>query len=184
MGLLGMKTLETPRLTLRAFRNSDLDDLYEYARDPAVGPPAGWSPHSSRESSRRVLKTFIQRKETWAIVEDISGRVIGSIGLHNDYRRTNDRARNLGYALGRPWWGKGYATEAARRVLEYAFEELRLEMVTVNHYPFNVASKRVILKCGFHYDGTLRNAGKLVDGAPYDDVCYSMLRHEFHNETP
>lgn len=178
-----MRILETQRLLLRGFKPDDVDDLYAYAKDPDVGPSAGWPPHSSKDISKKILKTFVQQKEVWAVVEGSSGTVIGSVGLHNDYRRNNNKARNLGYTIGKPWWGKGYATEAARRVLEYAFDEMELEVVTVNHYAFNTASKKVILKCGFHYDGTLRKAGKLVDGiTDYDDVCYSLLRHEFRRQ--
>ena len=70
-------------------------------------------------------------------------------------------------------------TEAVRAVLRYAFETLCLEMVTVYHYPFNHRSSRVIEKCGFHYEGTLRRGTTRFDGQVLDNVCYSLLRGEY-----
>lgn len=70
-------------------------------------------------------------------------------------------------------------TEAAQAVLRYAFETLCLEMVTVYHYPSNSRSSRVIEKCGFHYEGTLRRGTTRFDGQVLDNVCYSLLREEY-----
>jgi len=67
-----------------------------------------------------------------------------------------------------------------KSVLEYAFEEMKLKMVTVYHFPFNHRSRRVIEKTGFHYEGTLRYSMKLLDGRITDDVCYSMSEDEYY----
>jgi len=177
-----MPTLETERLILRRFRETDLDDFNEYAKNPNVGPNAGWKPHESKEESMEILKQFIDSKEVWAIVEKSSNKVIGSIGLHKDKRRDNDRAKMLGYVLAESYWGKGYTTEAAKRLIQYAFEELNIDLLSVYHYPHNIRSKRVIEKCGFHYEGTLRLASTIYNGNVYDSVCYSLTKEEYFSE--
>ncbi|MGI6086124.1 MAG: GNAT family N-acetyltransferase [Acetivibrionales bacterium] len=174
-----MDVLESERLILRPFKEDDLDDFYEYAKNPNVGPNAGWKPHDSKEESSEILKEFMEKDEVWAIADRKTNRVIGSIGLHHDRKRDNKKAKMLGYVLAEPYWGKGLATEAAKRVIQYAFEELELDLLSVYHYPFNNRSKRVIEKCGFHYEGTIRGASTLYDGSVCDDVCYSMTRQEY-----
>ena len=72
-------TLKTPRLTLRPWMESDLEDFYEYARVDGVGQMAGWVPHNSIEESRNVLNSFIRGKKTFAL--DYAGKVIGSLGI-------------------------------------------------------------------------------------------------------
>jgi putative acetyltransferase len=177
-----MKTLETPRLILRAWSLYDLDDLYDYAKNANVGPNAGWEPHASREASLSILKSFIEKDEVWAIVLKENGKAIGSLGLHKDAKRQADNVRSMGYVLSEAYWGLGLTTEAARRVLDYAFQEMNLDMVSIYHYPFNIRSKRVIEKCGFKCEGTLRCASKIFNGTVYDDVCYSLLKSEYASE--
>ena len=172
-------TVQTERLCLRPFEEEDLEDFYAYACDPEVGPKAGWKPHDSREESWGVLQRFIREQEVWAVVEKTSGRVIGSVGLHKDEKRSCEDIRMLGYVIGRKWWGKGYATEAAEAVLRFGFRHMHLRMVTIYHYPFNSRSRRVIEKCGFVREGVLRMGSQLWSGAIYDDVCYSMTREEY-----
>jgi putative acetyltransferase len=174
-----METLITERLVLRPFRKEDLDDFYEYAKNPSVGPNAGWKPHESKEESREILERFIAEEESWAIIHKDTDKLIGSIGLHNDARRNNSRVKMLGYVLDEAYWGQGIMTEAAKRVLKYAFENLDLNLVSVYHYPSNIRSKRVIEKCGFHYEGTLRRANELYDGSIHDSMCYSLTKEEY-----
>lgn len=174
-----MKTLETERLLLRGFREGDAVQMYGYAANPNVGPPAGWAPHRSLEESRRVVRMFIQADNVWAIVDKARERVIGSVGLQRDAKRSTDDVRMLGYVLAEEHWGRGLTTEAARRAIRYAFEEAGVLLVSAYHYPFNERSKRVILKCGMTYEGTIRRASRLFNGEIYDDVCYSITRAEW-----
>ncbi|MGI6561106.1 MAG: GNAT family N-acetyltransferase [Clostridia bacterium] len=177
-----MKTLITERLILRKFRESDLDDFYEYAKNPRVGPNAGWRPHESKEVSFDILKMFIENNDVWAITDKNTGKVIGSIGLHIDRKRNNDNVRMLGYVLSEDYWGKGLMTEAAREVIRYAFEDMGLDLISVYHYPSNIRSKRVIEKCGFQYEGTLKRASVIFNGNIYDDVCYSLTREDYRKK--
>lgn len=175
-----METLYTERLILRKFYLSDIDDFYEYCRNPNVGPNAGWEPHKNREESMTILNEFIRKGEVWAIVEKDMNKVIGSIGLHKDMKRNNGKARMLGYVISQDYWGRGLATEAAKRVIEYGFKEFGIDIISIYHYPFNERSKRVIEKCGFIYEGTLRMASTLFNGDVYDDICYSLTKEEYY----
>jgi len=174
-----MKTLETERLILRPFLETDLEDLYEYAQNPNVGPNAGWKPHENLDESRAIIKDFIEHDEVLAIVWKENNKVIGSVGLHDDAFRNTDNVKMLGYVLSEDYWGRGITTEAARAVIQYAFAELNLNMITVRHYTYNNRSKRVIEKCGFTYEGTLRYCTKIFNGNTYDVACYSMTRNEW-----
>jgi putative acetyltransferase len=174
-----MKTLTTDRLTLRQFKESDLDDFYEYAKNPNVGPNAGWPPHTDKTTSLDILRSFIEQDDVWAIIDNGSQKVIGSLGLHPDKKRGNDKTRMIGFVLAEEFWGQGLMTEAVKRALRHAFEELELDLVSVYHYPFNRRSKRVIEKCGFRYEGTLRLSSLIFNGSVYDDVCYSMTKDDY-----
>ena len=96
--------LETPRLFLREWHESDLEDLFSYAADPDVGPAAGWPPHTDRSVSREILWQFMDKGEVWAIVDKKTHKVIGSLGLHPDRRRDNPNCRSIGYVLSKDFW--------------------------------------------------------------------------------
>jgi ribosomal-protein-alanine N-acetyltransferase len=174
-----MTTLETERLILRPFAMRDLADFHEYAKNPNVGPNAGWKPHESREESEAILLRIIESGEVWALEYKGDRKVIGSVGLHADKRREGVNARMIGYVLSEDYWGRGLMPEATARVLRYTFEELGVDILSVYHYPHNARSKRVIEKCGFSYEGTLRQGSRIYDGTVYDSVCYSITREEY-----
>jgi putative acetyltransferase len=174
-----MVILETPRLMLRAFEPEDLDDFYEYARNPEVGPNAGWPPHESKDVTFVILNRFMEKEEVWAIVHKETGKVIGSLGMHSDEKRRGVNARMIGYVLSKDYWGQGLMTEAVKEALDYLFNDVRVDVVSIYHYPFNMRSKRVIEKCGFKFEGVLRRASQIYDGQVYDDYCYSILREEY-----
>lgn len=180
-----MKTIETERLLLRPWSMDDVEDFYAYAKNPEVGPCAGWKPHESQEESRGILQAWVNGvagEENRAIVRKETGRVIGSISLMEDGCRPRvPNCRELGYVLAREEWGKGYMTEAARAILRYGFEELGLALLTVSHFSWNQRSRRVIEKCGFHYDGTLRQGAVLPDGTVTDRCCYSLTAQEYES---
>ena len=174
-----LPVLRTERLVLRTFDPNDAVDVYAYAQSETVGPMAGWAPHKSLDDSRRVVQMFIEAGDVWAVVDKSTGHVIGSIGLHKDGSRRVENCRDLGYVLGEKYWGQGFATEACRAVLQYAFEELGCPVVSVGHFPFNQKSRRVIKKLGFTCEGTIRHALELPDGTVTDNVVYSLLKEEY-----
>ena len=145
-------TLETPRLLLRPWEDADAQALYRYAKDPRVGPIAGWPPHKDLDDSRRILKEILQTEESYAIVLKERNEPIGSIGLRRDSDlASGEKERELGYWLGVPFWGNGYMPEAAKALLRHAFEDLGMEIVWCGYYEGNAQSKRVQEKLGFRF---------------------------------
>ena len=144
--------LRTERLILRPWTEADAEACYEYAKDPRVGPAAGWPVHTSVENSRQVIRDVLSAPETYAIVLRETGLPVGSIGLkfHSDLAETDDEAE-LGFCLAVPCWGRGIVPEAAREVLRHAFDDLDLKRVWCGYYDGNEKSRRVQEKLGFRY---------------------------------
>ncbi len=174
-----MEELRTERLLLRTWRQDDLQDFYEYAKDPDVGPNAGWKPHESLAESQGILQSFINAGNVWAIELRGSGKVIGSFGLHRDELRTNPRARMLGYVIGKDYWGQGYAVEAARAVIAYAFSQPDIDILSIYHFDFNPRSGRVAQKLGFTREGELADARLLIDGTVCGSVLYRLRKSDW-----
>ena len=144
--------LETPRLFLRPFTEADAADLYEYARDPRVGPIAGWPVHTSVEDSREIIRTVFSAPNVFAVVYRDSGRVIGSAGFVDGHWEGVPKPDDeIGYALNPEFWGRGLIPEAVAELLRYGFEELGLQTIWCSHYDGNGKSRRVIEKCGFRF---------------------------------
>ena len=147
--------LTTERLVLRPWRESDLEDLYEYARVDGVGQMAGWLPHENLEESRTVLGFFIRDRKTFAIVLKENGKVIGSVGLEERDGEPEvpegSMGREIGYALSKDYWGRGLVPEAVQAVIGYCFTELAFDWLTCGHFVWNHQSRRVVEKCGFQY---------------------------------
>ena len=152
--------LQTQRLILRKWTETDADSLYEYAKDPAVGPIAGWPPHKSREESLDVIRNVLNGAECYAICEKGSDKAIGAVELMLHGRSSNAECEDeceLGYWLGKTFWGRGYMPEAARELLRHGFEDLGMRKVWCGYYDGNVKSKRVQEKLGFRYHHTCEN---------------------------
>ena len=150
---MGIK-LETERLILRRWKDIDAEDLYQYAKDPEVGPIAGWPPHQSIDESREVIRNVFNGKEAYAICLKTDGKAIGAIELklngHTDLTDRDDECE-LGYWLGKPFWGQGIMPEAVKEILRHAFEDIGMTTVWVGYYEGNSKSKRVQEKSGFRY---------------------------------
>jgi [ribosomal protein S5]-alanine N-acetyltransferase len=177
-----MKVLETDRIILRPWEIKDLDDFYEYAKNPNVGPNAGWESHQDKDVSLKILKSFIEKDEVRAFVYKENNKVIGSIGVHQDIKREGVNGKMIGYVLSETYWGKGLMSEAIKEVIRYLFEEEELDIISCYHFPFNTRSKGVIQKCGFKYEGTLRLASKIYNGNIFDDVCYSITKEDYFDK--
>ncbi len=147
-------TLSTERLLLRPWEDSDAENCYLYAKDPDVGPRAGWPAHTSLEESREILKRVLEVPETYAICLKTDGKAIGSVSLHmhgvSDLTESEDECE-LGYWLGKPFWGRGIMPEAAGELLRHAFLDLNMKKVWCAYYDGNAQSKRVQEKLGFQY---------------------------------
>lgn len=146
--------IETERMILRPWQESDLDDLYEYASVPGVGEMAGWSHHKSMEDSQKVIRMFMEGKEVLALELKESGKVIGSLGIHendNDHVGSKYLGREVGYVLSKDYWGRGLIPEAVKALIGYCFDQLFYDYLLCGHFVWNVQSRRVIEKCGFRY---------------------------------
>ena len=115
--------METERLILRLWREEDAPSLYKYAKNPAVGPIAGWPPHTSVENSREVIRDILSAPETYAVVLKEINEPVGSVGImfgdsvHSADMQEGDA--EIGYWIGVPYWGKGLIPEAVnRRVMD------------------------------------------------------------------
>lgn len=147
--------LETERLILREWNLQDLDDFFEYASIPEVGPMAGWPPHENKEVSLEILKRFINGKKTFAIVYKENNKTIGSLGIE-EYGLEDKltefipyQGRSIGYVLSKDYWGKGLMPEALEEVINYCFNDLNYDFLLSGHFDFNHRSCRVQEKCGF-----------------------------------
>lgn len=152
--------LTTERLLLRKWTEDDADSLFEYAKEPDVGPIADWNPHRSREESLDIIKNVLNGKECYAICEKNSDKAIGAIELRlNKYTDMTDKDDEceLGYWLVKPFWNRGYMTEAAKEIIRHAFEKLGMNAVWCGYYDGNFKSKRVQEKVGFVYHHTCEN---------------------------
>lgn len=147
--------IETDRLILRSFSESDLDDFYEYASVEGVGEMAGWKHHESKEKSKEILDLFIEEDKTFALCLKQNNKVIGSLGVekYNLEDKLTEFSgflgRELGYVLSKDYWGMGLMPEAVKAVIDYLFNQLGLDFLTCGYYLFNTQSKRVQEKCGF-----------------------------------
>ena len=146
--------LKTNRLILRPWEDGDAESLYAYAKDPDVGPIAGWPAHQSIEESRNVIKNVFTGREAYAICLKADGKAIGAIELklngHTDMTERDDECE-MGYWLGKPFWGQGIMPEAAREMLRHAFEDIGMTKVWAGYYEGNAKSKRVQEKVGFRF---------------------------------
>lgn len=176
-----MKNIETERLLLTMWTLEDAKSLYEYAKNPNVGPIAGWAPHKSVEESKEILNDIFIPAEAWAIRDKYNNKVIGTIALESDKYRPDTLSKEIGYSLDETYWGKGIMTEAAKAVIDFGFQELNLEVIGICTGEVNKRSQRVIDKCGFKYEGTIRKTYKIFDGSLRDSRVYSILREEWEN---
>lgn len=169
-----MVTLETERLTLRMFRDEDLDSYAKICGDPEVMRYLGGKPLNRGEAWRQIAffvgHWHLRGYSHWAVEEKASGDVVGRIGFLNP---EGWPGFEIGWTLGRASWGKGYATEGARRALQYAFTELDREHVISLIHPDNQASIKVAERLGEKLEGRteLFDHEVLVYGINRADWC-------------
>ena len=152
--------METERILLRHWQESDAEALFKYASDPDVGPRAGWPAHKSVEESREIIRTFFHNDTTWAIVLKETGEAIGCMGYYTHETSNIPIGENdceVGYWIGKPYWNKGICTEALKLMLDYCIHEKHFENIWADHFTGNPASGKVMEKCGFSDTGMLNS---------------------------
>lgn len=177
-------TLTTRRLTLRGFDLTDLDAVQVLASDVDVARNTLNIPHPySRDDAQAWITSHpeqLRRRQAVTYAVTVQGDVlrsdelVGAVGLilDNEHRRAE-----LGYWIGKPYWGRGYATEAARAVVRWGFRSLDLHRIHASHFRRNPASARVLQKVGMQHEGASREHVRKWDEY-LDLVQYGVLRHE------
>lgn len=156
--------IKTKRLTLREWRESDLDDFFEYASVDGVGQMAGWMPHENKEKSKEILNHFIENRNVFCI--EYNGKAIGSIGIERydekEFPELADRkGREIGFVLSKDYWGQGIMPEAVKAVAEYCFDVLGVDFLLCGYFEGNHQSARVQEKCGFKHLKTANMATRM-----------------------
>lgn len=170
------------RIVIRDLHVSDLDAFYEYGKSEYVGPNAGWKPFPSITIASRILNSMILSNETYAVAAREGNHLIGTISLYHQTIRKNNRVLSMGFSLNHDYWNQGLMTEAVKLILDFAFSKTDCELLEVGHHVGNYGSKRVIEKCGFHFDGRLDKYKRLYDGRLIDADFYSLTKEEYERK--
>ena len=175
--------IETKRLRLRPWCDTDAPSLYKYASHPDIGPIAGWPPHTSVENSLEIIRTVFVAPETYAVVLKDTNEPVGCCGiLLSNSLHTADMKQGeaeIGYWIGKPYWGQGLIPEAVEALLVRCFQNLHLNAVWCGYYEGNDKSKRVCEKCGFKYHHTKHNVTSPL-GDKRTEHFYIMTKEDYH----
>ena len=143
-----MTIIDTPRLHLRPWSDADAPALFELARDPRIGMLCGWKPYERIDDAYAALSTFLAAPDSYAVTLGSTGEIVGSIALRIDTGSAEGTVADIGYWIGAPYWGNGYATEAGHAIIERA-RDLGVETIILKYFDGNDASRRVSEKLGF-----------------------------------
>lgn len=178
----GTNIIETERLILRPFRSEDAPVMFRnWAGDREVPKYLTWNVHRSVADTENVVNMWVAQYNdiktyNWVIVLKELGEPIGSINVCRLYE--NIDGAEIGYCIGKPWWGKGIMTEAFSAIIPYLFE-VGFNRIDAAHAVKNPASGRVMQKCGLKYEGTFRQFFRSTAGELLDISFYSILREEW-----
>ena len=178
----GTIIIETERLKLRRFTFDDTNSMFSnWASDIDVCKHMRWSPHKNKEETKEVISKWLDSycKETfyhWAVTVKGKDEPIGAIGLFvvNEY----DLCGDVGYCIGKKYWGQGIATEALKAVLGFAFETIGFNRIETYHSVNNPSSGRVMKKSGMTFEGLAKQKYKSISGFE-DSNMYSIIKNDF-----
>ena len=140
--------IHTQRLCLRPWSNADAPALFELASDPRIGMLCGWKPFECIDDAHEALSTVLAAPDSYAVTLASTGELVGSIALRIDTGSPEASVADIGYWIGAPYWGKGYATEAGDAIIGRA-RELGVKTIVLKYFDGNSASRRVSEKLGF-----------------------------------
>lgn len=184
MNYKGTAKLETERLILRKFEITDAKDVFEnYASSDEVTRYTTWETHSNTGVTTEYLQNLIESYKdgktfNWAIELKSNHKVIGQIGASN--LDENASKIRVGYCIGEKWWNCGIVTEALLEVIKFLFEEVGVNRIEAYHNAQNIASGKVMKKCGMQLEGVLRQAYKYKNGIS-DECIYGILKSDAKN---
>ena len=148
--------IETSRLILREWNIEDAKWLYEYAKDPLIGPIAGWLSHKSVEYSEMIINKVLSQEGHFAVYSKRHEHIIGGVAYHK-LENSELYEAEVGYWIAVPLWSCGYASEALKALIAHCFNDIKLERLRCSYFEGNNASKAVAEKCGFVYDHSIPN---------------------------
>jgi len=183
MEKLLLPIMKTKRLILRPISLNDIDDAFEYAKDPRVGPNAGWKPHVHIKESEEFIKYAIKKRDLgqpgiYAIILKENSIMVGTIEIHSYHEFKGE----IGFVLHPDYWGRGIIVEAAKAVIVYGFEVLKLKRLQYGYFLRNLQSKRVCEKLEFTFEGVLRNKYKNYDGEIIDEAVASITIEDYQRD--
>ncbi len=143
------RRIETERLILRPLTMEDAKDVFDWVGDPVVNRFMPYPVYESIKQVEKWISTLNDEKNELGFCLKDTGKLIGAGSITFDSERN---AYNLGYNINRTFWGKGYATEASKAMIQWAYQELGARDFCANHATANTASGNVIKKCGFQFD--------------------------------
>lgn len=179
---IGTQRIETERLILRRFEYIDSANMLKYwISDPVVQSMYSEPVYSNEQEVKELLDKYISsyKKDDyyrWAILFKETNECIGQIAYF--LVDSKNHFAEIEYCIGSLFQGRGLATEATKAIIQFGFEKMNLHKVQVCHKSINIPSKKVIEKCGFVYEGTLRDFF-YMDGRYVDRLYYSILKDEF-----
>ena len=183
MNHIGTKVIETERLILRPFTLEDAQAIFDnWASDPVVTKYLSWPAHGSVSITEMVMQDWVAGYENpdrynWAITLKEKGNdPIGNISAVRMYEDTE--SLEIGYCMGRTWWGGGIMAEALKAVIDFLMAEVGANRVYARHDTANPNSGRVMKKAGMSPEGILRQSGRNNQGI-VDLAYYSILRSEW-----
>lgn len=174
---MGTNSIETLRLLLRRFNEYDAEDMYlNWAGDPEVVKFLPWGPHLDPSVTQKRIREWMPRYEydhyyNWAICLKNTNTAIGSISV--EIQKDTDLSCEVGYCIGKEYWSRGIMTEALRAVMHYLFYEVGYRKITARHDVLNVASGRVMQKCGMKFDKIIYHVSRRRDGSYCDCAVYT-----------
>lgn len=179
-----LPTLETGRTILRKLRSEDEPDIFRYGSDDEVSRYTSWPTHQTMEDTRHYLNKVLQKYDhhavaPWGIVDKETGRVIGTSGFMA--WNVHHAKAELGYALSKDYWNRGYMTEVIRTIISYGFERMKLVRIEASCLPSNLGSARVMEKAGMTFEGFIRQS-IFVKGKHEDLKLYSIVVDDYRNQ--
>jgi len=170
------------KVRLRIVKPSDAEAIYRNIKDKAM---VQWTSHIPHPYPRPLADQYMRlcrrlwrvgAQYTFSVFSKETGELVGLTGL----MRVNGKHKNaeLGYWVGKKYWNRGYATEAVGLILQFGFKQLKLERIYAGTYDKNMPSQKVLQRCGFKHEGTMRKAVYRYRGW-HDMYNYGILKSEF-----
>ena len=174
------RRIETDRLVLSHWTEDDAENEFELAKDPYIGKMCGgWKAPEDADEARETIRSVLMKEECYKIcLKD--GTLVGCCEILKNSRHSTTDDPEIGYWIGRPYWGNGYAPEAVKALLKRAFDDLDAEKIWASCYDGNEQSRRVIEKSGFTYHHTNENLfSDNLNSHNYNDLVYRLTYNDW-----